>query len=230
MPQTIMMIRHGEALHNTDPRFKETRDPGLTEEGKKQCRELRDHLKQKLKDTKVDLIIVSPMRRTLETAMIALDWLIEEEKVPIEASALWQEIYNKPCDTGRPLSSFRDDFPLVDFAKIEHDGIWPDKTSGRAWLYHPSKEGVLCRAETATKNLAGRPARYVIIVSHSGFMRKALIGRWISFADYRIFNLPGEDGPWGDWYKWEEHAGMENGGMGHSKAERVIVGADLYVP
>ncbi|KAK4222605.1 phosphoglycerate mutase-like protein 1 [Podospora fimiseda] len=230
MPQTIMMIRHGEALHNKDPQFKQSRDPGLTEDGKKQCRELRDHLKEKLENTKVDLIIVSPMQRTLETAMIALDWLIEKNKVPVEASALWQEIYSKPCDTGRPVAIFKDDFPLVDFTKLEREGIWPDKTSGRAHLYHPSKEGVLYRAETATKNLVGRPARYIIVVSHSGFMRKALFGRWFGFADYRIFNLPGEDGPWGDWLKWEEQPGSETGGMGRSKAEKVVVGTDLYIP
>jgi phosphohistidine phosphatase SixA len=37
----------------------------------------------------IDLIVVSPMRRTIETALLALDFLLER-KVPIQADARWQ--------------------------------------------------------------------------------------------------------------------------------------------
>lgn len=36
-----------------------------------------------------ELIVVSPMRRTVQTALHSLDWLIEK-KVPIQADAIWQ--------------------------------------------------------------------------------------------------------------------------------------------
>ncbi|KAK4160881.1 phosphoglycerate mutase-like protein [Cladorrhinum sp. PSN259] len=219
MPQTVLFIRHAQALHNTNSEFKKTLDPELTEEGKEQCIKLRDHLKEKLKDTKVDLIIVSPMQRALQTAMIGLDWLIEEQKVPVEANALWQEIYDKPCDTGRPIPVLSQQFPLVDFSKV--DPVWPDKTSIRARLYRPTKTEVLARAEMAKEDLQRRPERFIIVVSHSGFMRKGLVGRCFANADYRIFSLTENEG-------FTEHGGMERGGMGRSEGEHVEIGSGLY--
>jgi hypothetical protein len=40
----------------------------------------------------VQRIIVSPMRRTIQTALIALDWLIDDG-VPVEPDARWQGAY-----------------------------------------------------------------------------------------------------------------------------------------
>ena len=66
-------------------------DPPLTEHGHKQASELREALRAGiLRNRKVSRIIVSPMRRVLQTAHIALDWLIEGEKVPVVADARWQ--------------------------------------------------------------------------------------------------------------------------------------------
>ena len=66
------------------------RDPILTELGRRQCETLREHLKTHvLSDKKVGLIVVSPMRRTLETCLIALDWLVEEG-VRVEPDARYQ--------------------------------------------------------------------------------------------------------------------------------------------
>ncbi len=65
-------------------------DPELSELGRSQCLDLREHLKSKLPEgVDIDLILVSPMRRTIETALSALDFLIEKG-VPIQAHAAWQ--------------------------------------------------------------------------------------------------------------------------------------------
>lgn len=68
----------------------EIHDPDLTELGRNQSKELREKLIQTLPgQLDVGLILVSPMRRTCQTALIALDWLIEQG-VPIQAHAGWQ--------------------------------------------------------------------------------------------------------------------------------------------
>ena len=55
----IFLIRHGESLHNADPkRYDGIRDPGLSELGKKQAAQLSGTS---------DLILVSPLKRARET-------------------------------------------------------------------------------------------------------------------------------------------------------------------
>lgn len=89
MPPTIILIRHGEARHNSTQNYG-IPDPELTELGQQQCRALEQHLRQHLPlADKIERIITSPMRRTLETTTLGLDWLIKRG-VPVEADALWQ--------------------------------------------------------------------------------------------------------------------------------------------
>jgi hypothetical protein len=113
MPPTLLIIRHAQALHNADsmspihPRISarqrranmgeesqvHLRDPGLSELGKEQSLQLRGHLKEFLSENAkrkpVGLIVSSPMRRTLQTALISLDWLIESG-VRVLPDARWQ--------------------------------------------------------------------------------------------------------------------------------------------
>jgi broad specificity phosphatase PhoE len=64
-------------------------DPVLTELGIEQCKLLRDGLKQRLEGESDVAIIASPMRRTLQTAQLGLDWLIESG-VRVTADPNWQ--------------------------------------------------------------------------------------------------------------------------------------------
>lgn len=73
-------------------------DPPLTDLGVEQCSTLRKNLISTFSDSTANpqdvAIIVSPMRRTLQTAMLSLDWLVDRG-VKIEGNADWQ---------GEPLS------------------------------------------------------------------------------------------------------------------------------
>lgn len=89
MPPTVILVRHGEAFHNVTQNY-DLPDPGLTPLGKEQCVELESHLQNELPlSEKIDVIISSPMVRTLQTTLIGLDWLIKRG-VKIELDALWQ--------------------------------------------------------------------------------------------------------------------------------------------
>ena len=74
----------------------------LSELGQKQCEELGENLRKTLPSIgKVGLIVASPMKRTLQTAQLALDWLIESD-VPFQASADWQGACSSPTGVHRP--------------------------------------------------------------------------------------------------------------------------------
>ncbi|KAK3292962.1 histidine phosphatase superfamily [Chaetomium fimeti] len=227
MPPTIVFIRHAQAVHNLGKANHVLHDPNLTDLGRQQCLELREHLQTHLPaDRKIQLIITSPMRRAIQTTLIALDWLIDSG-VPVIPDARWQENYPKPCDTGTPAPTLATEFPQLDFSTL--DPVYPDKTSPAGAAYHFSKTAVLARGQAALADLYARPEDVVVVMSHSGFLRTAVVGRWFGNADYRVFDFVEGDGD-GDreglgLVEWELTRGK--GGMGGSKGEVVALGEGL---
>ncbi|KAL2127869.1 hypothetical protein VTI74DRAFT_10031 [Chaetomium olivicolor] len=103
MSPTIILVRHAQALHNVDKDYS-LHDPELSELGRQQCAELKANLVPRIpKDLDVGLIIVSPMKRTIETALLAFGELIERG-IPIVAHAGWQETPSNPATRDLPSS------------------------------------------------------------------------------------------------------------------------------
>ncbi|KAH6615879.1 histidine phosphatase superfamily [Chaetomium sp. MPI-SDFR-AT-0129] len=226
MPPTVVLIRHGEAEHNVDKSKHDTIDPTLTNKGVEQSLELTKHLAEHLPldDRRIELIIMSPMYRTLLTALYAFLDLFRRDGVPVVADARWQELSAKPCDTGRSIPELVQLFPDFDFSAL--DPIFPDKTSPEASAYHYNKAAVLARGQAVLKDLYNRWEDIVVVVSHSGFLRTAVAGRWFANADYRVFDFEsregkGEEEPY-RLVEWEMTRGK--GGMGMSKEELVEFG------
>jgi broad specificity phosphatase PhoE len=92
MPPTLLLIRHAQALHNVASDWS-IHDPPLSELGERQCAELQEALKKDPISDKIELIVVSSMRRTLQTAKLGLGWLIEEKEIPVLPDAGWQGRY-----------------------------------------------------------------------------------------------------------------------------------------
>ncbi|KAI1819013.1 phosphoglycerate mutase-like protein [Xylaria intraflava] len=223
MPPTLILIRHAQAEHNVAQDYS-LHDPGITELGRQQCAELRDSLIADSLAQQAELIITSPMRRTLQTALCTVDWLVEKG-VKIEADADWQENSAKPCDVGHAVSKLAKEFPGIDYSTV--DQVWPDKTSPAGNRYHYTKQAVLARAQAALQKLYERPEKVIIVISHSGFLRVGLTGCWFFNADYRVFDFAAGESP-GSPYLLEQQAyTRERGGLGHSRAERVLLGSEL---
>lgn len=89
MPPTLVLIRHAQALHNVTGDWS-LEDPPLSELGRQQCAELQESLKKSQVGNEVELVVVSAMRRTLQTAVLGLGWLIDERKVKVLPDAGWQ--------------------------------------------------------------------------------------------------------------------------------------------
>lgn len=105
-----MLIRHAEAEHNATGKTLlnsvksflsemhlenwDLPDPPLTEQGFQQCKLLQDHLRKHAVAGDIKHIVTSPLRRTLQTTMVGLDWLIQEG-VHVEVDPMWQGMITK---------------------------------------------------------------------------------------------------------------------------------------
>ncbi|EXV01061.1 histidine phosphatase superfamily (branch 2) [Metarhizium robertsii] len=222
MPPKIVLIRHAQGYHNVDNNLP---DPQLTPLGESQCLALRDSLRRRFdalpaQDTAV---VVSPMVRTMQTAVLALDWLAAKGVV-FEASADWQENSSDPCDVGTPLARLQPAWPQISFARL--DPVWPDKTSAAATRYAHARSAVVERGRLCLEDLYRRPEKVVFVVSHSGFLRAGCVGWWFFNSDYRIFEFEDRLGEDGRRVVRQDESTLE-GGLGLSWAERVPLGDGL---
>ncbi|KDN63913.1 putative phosphoglycerate mutase, partial [Colletotrichum sublineola] len=201
-------------------------DPDLSSLGLEQCQELRENLLQRFGNETDALIIVSPMRRTIQTALLSLDWLIKKG-VHIQADARWQENSAKPCDTGSSVANLTAEFPSVDFSTV--DRVYPDKISLAGAEYAFTKEAILRRARAGVSSLRDRKETLIFVVSHSGFLRLGVTGYWFFNGDYRMFELD-EDERTDKPPKLRQLESTLSGGLGKSWIDPVIIGSGLPAP
>ncbi|KAI0121020.1 histidine phosphatase superfamily [Xylariales sp. AK1849] len=223
MPPTLIIIRHAQAQHNATQNY-QLHDPDLSELGFNQLKDLRRSLIEHPVAQNAGLIITSPMRRTIQTALGSVDWLIEKG-VRIEADAGWQENSAKPCDTGTPVQFLGAEFPIVDFTSL--DPVYPDKVTPVASHYAYHKTALLARAQASLRKLHDRPEKVIIVVSHSAFLRLAVSGCWYFNADYRIFEFEEGDGKGDLRLKESRETREKGGGLGWSFSEMVVLGSEL---
>jgi len=173
----IWLIRHGESEHNTASDWG-IRDPGLTDQGWKQAKALKHEplLKGALgqyegTEQMVELILVSPLRRTLQTAQAINEIMrslnaAKSQKVPIIAVSDLQETSDSPCDTGHPAHLLGAEFPEVDFGSVAED--WFDKQA--KWNYSTAD-----RVTRFSEWIASRPERTILCIGHLDFFHQ-LVG------------------------------------------------------
>ncbi len=81
-PTTILLVRHGVTAHTVEKRFSgglDSANPGLSDEGRDQVRAVADWLAPLAE--RIDAVVSSPVRRTLESAGILADVLGHEVEV-----------------------------------------------------------------------------------------------------------------------------------------------------
>ena len=168
MTKLLYCIRHGTALHNVNywkigrKAYTEYPDTPLIDYGKLEATLLNTSWKQ---ISRVELVLVSPLTRTLETAslvfkdynipMIAIDELMEYPQA--------EEI----CNLRAEKNVLMERFPKIDFSNLADDPriYWNDE-------FIPEKEIELLndRIEKFKKYVKTRPESTIAIVSHSSFL------------------------------------------------------------
>ena len=166
----MIVLRHCQSVFNLH--FTRTRrdpgivDPPLTEEGQAQARRAADLLCAP-GAAPIERLLVSPYRRTLETAApIAARLGLVPEIVPLA-----RERFAFSCDIGSPPASLRRDWPGLDFSGLD-DTWWHD--GARDQDGRPSAESedrTIARAESFRALMAACPRQSTtLLVSHWGFL------------------------------------------------------------
>eukprot|EP00878_Enallax_costatus_P009327 GHUV01009749.1.p1 GENE.GHUV01009749.1~~GHUV01009749.1.p1 ORF type:complete len:333 (+),score=54.98 GHUV01009749.1:140-1138(+) len=196
--KVLHLIRHGEGFHNVAGRIDhetykswEYEDSHLTDYGWKQAKAVQQHIKQM--GIKVDIVIVSPLTRALETAVgcfgnfsaplngtpplmmelteqqgrrAAHPAVSAEGCPPIVCYELCREHLGvHPCDRRHSTWSKAAMFPGVDFSLItdEHDVLWDEH-------HRETREEIRQRGRQFMAQVMARPETNIAVVSHSSFL------------------------------------------------------------
>jgi broad specificity phosphatase PhoE len=115
----------------------------------------------------VQLIVISPLQRTLETAEHSFAHM--KGRVPWLALECVRETMGlHPCDRRRNISQHRVSFPHINFDHIEHD-------ADPLWHHYPlqrePEEVVERRGRDFLAWLAAREEESIVLVTHSSYLR-----------------------------------------------------------
>jgi len=183
----VFFIRHAEGTHNVAERDT-TRvpkssilleansgmqhwDARLTPHGEAQCAQLKASIRGNTvwgydKPLNLDLVVVSPLTRTLQTAVLSLGVPGSPGAPPFIANELCRErIADFTCDGRRGLSELKEEFPGVDFSLV---------TSDEDLAFQTQKEDDLkcqARGRRFLQWLCGRPEIHIAVVTHSVFLK-----------------------------------------------------------
>ena len=164
MSKELFCIRHGTSEHNNayfvigEAAFNEYEDSKLLPSGYTQAQQLGRDWK---KINEMDLVIVSPLSRTLETAtqifkgknvqIIALDCLIEFPQ------------HQHLCNKRISKETLKEKYPHVNFDRIANDLYWD---SEKEESYETLKE----RVSFSKQWISMRNEYKIAIVSHSSYL------------------------------------------------------------
>lgn len=154
--KTIHLIRHCQSTFNVPPHDANKLDPDLTATGVSQAKSLGRSFPYLTPDS---LIVASPLRRSLNTAIHAFKPHLLATNSQILALPDLQELSQWPCDTGSSLASllteFREhpvDFEGVTYNYDSKDGYFSPSerrtlqrmTNMRQWLYEQDAQNIVC--------------------------------------------------------------------------------------
>lgn len=180
MSKILYCIRHGLAEHNINYQkygvstFYDSKyvDTSLIPEGFRQVRGLRREWNQL---HTIELVIVSPLKRTLQTAAE----LFKEHSVPMIALECSREypMGLQTCNKRSPRDSLKIKYPQVNFDDLQtnYDEMW-----------FPHREETLeelnSRIEKLKEFIVSRPETHIALVNHSSFIGQMINGH-ISYLE-----------------------------------------------
>ncbi len=184
--KTILCIRHGESTFNrawrTTPVDPLHFDAPLSEDGHEQVRQARPAVAA----LPVEIVIVSPLTRALQTAVGLFDG--HPHAPPMLVAHLARERVENSCDVGRPPAQLAAEFPMLDVAHL--DDVWwhaegePDE---RGICVEPL-EAVDARVARFRAFLLERPERVIAVVAHGTFFYH-LTGRHLANCEVATIEL-----------------------------------------
>lgn len=198
--KVIHIVRHGQGFHNVAGEVDHANymswdyaDASLTGLGWQQSEALHQHLDATGIKAQVELVVVSPLLRTLQTAagvfggatlpedgssdgkeLLMVNGLGKSPHAAIAVPKALKFVANEycreqngvhPCDRRSNISFYKKSFPYVDFSEVatDEDTWWSETTRETA-------QELLTRARTFVRWLLDRPESRIAVVSHSSFI------------------------------------------------------------
>lgn len=195
--KTLHLVRHAQGVHNVegDKNYKaymspEYFDAQLTPLGWQQVDNLRKHVKAAGLSKRIELVVTSPLIRTMQTAvgvfggegytdgMDALPLMVANAgnsgrpaissldcPLIVAVELCREHLGIHPCDRRRSISEYQFLFPAIDFSLIESD-------EDTAWkpTVRETKEELVARGVKFLNWLWTRKEKEIAIVTHSGFL------------------------------------------------------------
>lgn len=176
MSKNIWCIRHGTALHNTLFRLigekaytdKIYTDTSLVETGEIESRTLGNTWRD---IHKIDVVFVSPSKRTLQTATHIFKNTTKKLIAIDEITEYPQSV--EYCNKRKNKTQLKELYPSVDFSNLnEISPYWIDDTDVKE-----SEKECLERAKKFKEFLMSRPEKNICIVTHSSFLKGFMFGK-----------------------------------------------------
>lgn len=182
--QTFHFIRHAQSLHNAqarpggpDPML---RDAALTALGHRQATALGAELGAA---PGVELVVISPLTRTIQTALHAFAAC----PAPRVVLHLHREQLDHYCDVGRPPAELARDFPMLAFDHLPDQWWHVDPASDAPYVLEP-EDVLMARVAAFAGWLKARPESTIAVVSHGTFLNR-LTGHSFGNAERAVAGL-----------------------------------------
>ena len=160
----IYWIRHGESFSNTSDLNNSIIDPDLTVYGIEQCQVLKNKMKNENLYGKIDLIVVSPLSRSLQTCSNLFDNLIYNSNFVCVEEV--REHINKPCHKRKNKKELINKYKYIDFSNI----IYEDDYLYDKYNCNEPKSEVIKRCNKFIKWLKCRKENHIVVISHGNFL------------------------------------------------------------
>ena len=177
--KTLYLIRHGQSLANRD--YDESiayRDAGLTEQGMAQARALQKELEQ----LQLELAVVSPLTRALQTCQNALP---PSYAGPVLVLPDITEVCSSYYSCGQPRKVVQPKFPdRFDWSHVPMDEPWwwrYDKKPGSESNAYQSE-----RMERFRQFILTRPEQRIAVFSHGDYLWEFLEGKRPYLANCQV--------------------------------------------
>ena len=171
----IYFIRHAEGSHNLPSSNNNNYNiayPKITENGFSQI----NNTKNLLKDEEIELILVSPLTRTLQTA----GGIFDKEVDLFIANENIREVVANPCDLRKNIDELQIEFPYIDFSEVNNN---------EKFSINETRESYNLRMEKFYNWLQGKKYKSIAIVTHGVFLHKFIekYGEQLNVKDKSYF-------------------------------------------
>lgn len=164
MAPTLHCVRHAQGFHNLDPRNEQTLlDPDLTARGRDQCKRLAAAFPY---HDEIELVIASPLRRTIQTALLGFGPTIASTNSQLLLEPRCQETTAGAADTGSDRERLVQEFGgVLDFSR------WDDRWNLNQGEWEMTDENLEKHCTELRDFIMNLPLKNVVLVAHGSVSR-----------------------------------------------------------